>query len=678
MVGSGRGARGRGGRGSRRGLHASTDHTPIDTRQGNGQWKNLIARQGFTHQSFSLSEEARNTERHHSWHSDLKLRHSRVAFISAGTSTAEDLNPIIQKSENSDEATESFLQEKCRAPAMAFENPSTTHALTPDGQMSKMTLGDLKSTPIAETKLEEGLDSMFEQRSVQLGHKPAEASSEVFFTDLTGADEPVHTGCVPPKMKRSPSLTDSDSSGEVIIFTGRRQSSQKSDQKHTSDARSGDLKGQENKYSLMATVIDDPIRLKKEETDNPPVQRRPSFSPLDSERVLGHLNDDLRATATKNSRRKRRTHVRKETTDEVILHDYLANVCNGSDLEAFLESSMLNQRDLGGSDTAEWQDELESLTTGRVEREPLMDSEVWDSIDLMDFDELSTSDEALESIEHVLSKRERPSGVQYLVIGAGHTADDARWFPLCSLKIAGAEALIQEFEDNAESNRILNSGDVSDASLTVDEKAAQDVLEDLDDQEDEKDLEETRKARMTDEQIARLLSKQEELGLGSNDLMLFDGDDGTDSEMEVQLDELWERAGTHQAPSRSKRAKQSQSKLASATAFADILDQDPYNGFDIMDQQRPSLRKRPKGRRGKLSMELSDSELEQSIHTAWEKDRTKKKMRKQEREELRAQGLLGKKNRVDMTAKYSGGISMTDVKKEIREFLLSSMERYVP
>ena len=58
---------------------------------------------------------------------------------------------------------------------------------------------------------------------------------------------------------------------------------------------------------------------------------------------------------------------------------------------------------------------------------------------------------------------------------------------------------------------------------------------------------------ITDEQMARLLSKQEELGLGSNDLMLFDGGNvGTDGEEELRLDGLWERpailATTKQPP----------------------------------------------------------------------------------------------------------------------------------
>ncbi len=50
---------------------------------------------------------------------------------------------------------------------------------------------------------------------------------------------------------------------------------------------------------------------------------------------------------------------------------------------------------------------------------------------------------------------------------------------------------------------------------------------------------------MTDEQMARLQSKQEELGVGSTDLILFDGGHvRIDDEEEPHLDGLWERPGT--------------------------------------------------------------------------------------------------------------------------------------
>ncbi|KAJ5710727.1 hypothetical protein N7488_004883 [Penicillium malachiteum] len=112
----------------------------------------------------------------------------------------------------------------------------------------------------------------------------------------------------------------------------------------------------------------------------------------------------------------------------------------------------------------------------------------------------------------------------------------------------------------------------------------------------------------------------------------------------------------------------------SATAFADALDKDPYYGLDIMDFDRPSLQKKSKNKRAPQLQDLllSDSDLESYLEGVWQKDRTKKKARKQEREELRAQGLLGRKfGDADLAVKYDKGMNLEELISEIRTFLLS-------
>lgn len=678
MVGRGRGvvrnkSRGRPSSshaGSRGGLRApfvaSTNDNHLDTRH----------HFAVTQPSFSLSEEARNTEHYTKWNSDVQLRHSRVAFISAGQSTAEDRNRVLEENKISDTATESLFHQESIASVKVSEKQSTAHAVTPDARMLNMALVDLQTTPAPQVKSGEGFNSMFKRQ----GFESAEACNENNLIDRTDVKESVRTGLGTPKMRRSPSPTGSDLSGEIIVFAGRRRSCDKRHQNHISDVRSRNLdtqsvsKASECRTS-MATVIDDPIWVEAQNIHSSTQYRQSRFTPPNPEVPPDHLSCRMRATATKSERRRQRRSTRKEKQDEGILDDYIANLRDGGDLQAFAETSVLNRRDLDISGSVDCQDDVSSFTMERSENSPLMNSEEWDSADLKDFDELSTSNEVLESIEQVLSKRERPSGVQYLVLGTGYTIDEARWIPVSILNIHGAEDLIRDFEDSQKNDHVSDESDMSDASLTVDEQAAQDLQEELDDVEDGKNIEERCKSKLTDEQVARLLSKQEELGLGSDDLMLFDGGVfGTDRQEDFQVDGLWEQAVTQKAPSSSRKTKWSRSSLPPTTAFADAIDQDPYNGFDIMDHQRPSLRKTPKGRRRTLPIELSDSELEQSIHTAWEKDRTKKKMWKQEREELRAQGLLGKKNKIDLKAKYSEGISMTEVKNEIKNFLLSSKE----
>ena len=703
MVGRGRGAaRGRGGgrsssnktgarNDSRTSFVASTKHSYLDPRQSNSQCKTswlegnfccLHSLQGTTQSYLSLSEEARNTERHHSWDSGSNLRHSRIAFISAGTSSADDLNPVSQKSDKIVEVSDSSVLEENSAPTTANENQVTTYEVIPEEQMSSISLNGLNPPPPPQLTSEGKFDSMSDRSIVESGLENTRENNKLFFTDLKRADEPIHKGLTPFKMKRSLSLTSSDSSDEIVLFAGRRHSCNRGGQEHKSSARSRRSNGQAIQdismpfgyRSLSATVVDDPVEIATEKTQRSTKQAAPDLSPRDLKNAPFHLNSDFVATADRPERRRRGGHLRKEAKYEEILNDYVENIGDSGALEAFVTSSMLNQRDRNDSGNPGWQNEAESLAKAHLERSPLKNSEVWDSTDLEDFNELSTSNDAPDGIEQVLSKRERPSGVQYLIVGSGYTIDDARWFPVSSLGNPNAEALVREFEEKAESNRVVYGSDVS--SVATDEQVLQDLQDDLDNQEDDKDLEDRRKARMTDEQIAKLLSKQEELGLGSTSLMLFDGDIvGKETEEELQPDELWEQE--RRAPSRSQRKKRSQSRLPSATILADVLDPDPYNGFDVLDQQRLSLSRRSKGWREKLSVELSDSELEQSIQIAWEKDRTKKKMRKQERQELRAQGLLGKKNKVDLKAKYSEGISMIEVKKEIKDFLLSSLDRCV-
>ncbi|KAL4875532.1 hypothetical protein BJY04DRAFT_211280 [Aspergillus karnatakaensis] len=126
------------------------------------------------------------------------------------------------------------------------------------------------------------------------------------------------------------------------------------------------------------------------------------------------------------------------------------------------------------------------------------------------------------------------------------------------------------------------------------------------------------------------------------------------------------------AQSHSAEKNSGESIFASATAFADALDSDPYYDFDIMDVGRSSLKtKKKKHQHPKL--EALDSDLETELINAWTNDRLKKKSKKKEREELRAQGLLGRrKNDPNLKEKYSDGLSFEELKTEICSFLLSS------
>lgn len=105
--------------------------------------------------------------------------------------------------------------------------------------------------------------------------------------------------------------------------------------------------------------------------------------------------------------------------------------------------------------------------------------------------------------------------------------------------------------------------------------------------------------------------------------------------------------------------------------------------FDPMDWERPSLRRRKrKGADQKLYLRFAglDSETEQRLQTAFRTDRAKKADRKREREQLRSMNLLGKKNgdAEDLRSKYPRGMRLDQVAKELKGFLLSIENRYVP
>ncbi|OAA54481.1 Single-stranded nucleic acid binding R3H [Niveomyces insectorum RCEF 264] len=199
----------------------------------------------------------------------------------------------------------------------------------------------------------------------------------------------------------------------------------------------------------------------------------------------------------------------------------------------------------------------------------------------------------------------------------------------------------------------------------------EDEDEDGDGDEDE-DLDATWQlsTEIDDEQLARLLAKQEELGLGSDELVLLDGE----SAQTVSTQQPGHSRKQSKRSKRSAALKQKQlsgvadftqgfktrgRSYPSAEAVADAFEHLDMSGWD--------------NHRGGFPLELSDSELEATLKASWQKDRQRKKEKKKAREELRAQGLLGKHaNPNDPLVKYPDGIRLDDIKVEFRSFLLGS------
>ncbi|KAJ9481280.1 hypothetical protein VN97_g12212 [Penicillium thymicola] len=151
--------------------------------------------------------------------------------------------------------------------------------------------------------------------------------------------------------------------------------------------------------------------------------------------------------------------------------------------------------------------------------------------------------------------------------------------------------------------------------------------------------------------------------------MVISGSDDNTLEDFVLLEDL----ANGYSGSTKKASRYGKPSFPSASAFADALESDPYFGFDIMDFDRSSLRKKAKGKKSIPDVVLSDSEFEVELQEAWQNDRTKKKLRKMERAELRAQGLLGRKaGNPDLKVKYPKEMNMEEFMTEIRSFLMSA------
>jgi hypothetical protein len=347
---------------------------------------------------------------------------------------------------------------------------------------------------------------------------------------------------------------------------------------------------------------------------------------------------------------------------DAAMDDYMQNVedfgltgdVNGA------SSFARREMDLDAGDHNDWESESDGQREEQEDAKVAQGNDSWDSDMLRDLEDLSTSSDVMDTVVRILSKRTRRSGVHYLCVYADSVTDDARWLPATFLKSAAEQRLVYDFENDA----YLHELESSDCDLSDDD----DDVDNYEDDDSEIDDEE-----LDDETIARVLQKQEELGLGSDEVLLYGGDEyfGSIANTKAFTGKYGKSNSNRTLRERGNR----NANFPSASALADALSMDPYGGFDIMDTERPSLKPKKKGRRGQMPPELEDPDLNEQLQNAWEADRAKKRLKKAEREELRQQGLLGRKGKgVNMKVKYSGGIDMEDVVEEIREFMLGDRQ----
>ncbi|KFY24638.1 hypothetical protein V493_05113 [Pseudogymnoascus sp. VKM F-4281 (FW-2241)] len=583
-------------------------------------------------QAFSLQAEALNTQRHEpSRLSNLRLRDTKVSFVSASI-----LPPP--------------------------ETPG------PESAMECMSL--------KESDTDIGMDGVMdssEQAVITQAAEDAEGSRESkeqdaqgkFIIDMEGSHS-IETNLPPPQI-RSSSPTPSNSSEEVILFRGRDNNGK----------FFGSLPLTEPKFSKtssLRTTINDDVTVyteDKQSTGSTRLATDMRHSPGDMSQITakgkGHLLEspstdyvDLQTklsdsldTPPLTSRKSRNGSGRYRTNRSVedeMMNDYITNL-EEQGLDVLGQG---NGRELGGNGNDMFP-HRDSTPDSDLE---LLD-DILHSPDSSNQDTLEAPVEISGPIDEVLSRREGESGLQYLVAWSEHTNKESEWVPATAAALLTSQALdlINKFEASETLVTESLDGDADDS-----DSADDDLDESTDSEDDDMDLIQRQLDSLNDEKMARLLAKQFEFGFDSSELALFDGlnepSGGSSSATQSSKRQQFQR--------RDKVSKIPSSGFPSATRLADA-----YDGFDVMDFERPSLKKKPKGRKGRLPFDVSDPELEASMQSAWENDRVKKKQRKEDREHRRALGVLGiHPDKPDLSMKYKEGMGILAIKEEIRLFLI--------
>ncbi|KIW10917.1 hypothetical protein PV08_10216 [Exophiala spinifera] len=570
---------------------------------------------------FTMSEEARNTERHTAAWGPSRLRDRAVVFVSAGTLVREE--PVMESKEST--------------------------------QGTDQSAGDGDSV-----QLDARHDSVEQdQVTVAAVHQPVEEVAPTTTTESSVTNTPA------PRRYSASSV-----SSDEILFTGRQNRAEPR-------PRKVDISPNPPSSLPTSTKHDSDLQAGETSTGSPPQK---DFTPL-SHHIgpipLRKKNVDRRGRPLIFSSR------REE--EEAIMNDYIANLVfdDDSDEEEEEDSAPTtakpSRRDehfkLHGNAT-EAPFKVQTKPPTRYEQSKTAPSQAidWDSADLEDFDDLSTTDEEVVEVSQVLRHRERPSGPQYLVTLPGQDASEARWVLHTKLTSVSARDEVSIFHD-IQAIQFENTSDdleADDTGSDDDDEFRDDADDDRESEMEENDRIIDRVTRMSDEQIARAFAKQAEMGIGGDELLLFDGqvddeDDDQDMDEFIANDDFIKFSSKKHISSRgkSKRNRRQRDTFPPAEAFADALDQDPYGAFDIMDFDRPSLRPKNKGRKSDpFEWALEDEELAQHLSSTWSKDREKKAARKRERQEAREDALL------EAAERNSPAV----IKAEIRRFLVQEID----
>lgn len=582
---------------------------------------------------FSLKDEARWMSNHRTtaFNAGTKLRHMPIQFVSAGhlQGTLKENLPDVKSAQEDPSQSSS----ESATPSLPSSTPDNAEAMA---QMA------IRSPSPAPSDASSSADEViFRGRGVQLPATPVVASDTTPATPVTTTEKDIASDQTAPQTEAA------------VAQVSKVQEETVSDPDDVDQDQFAKRRGDRPAWEGTTTEWQ---HRSKPKIGWLPVSEGPDMEAL--------LQDNA------NSR-------------DAAMDDYMQNVEEFGFTDDMLAASGFARRemDLDGGSHNDWEPASGSQDGGDDDQ----GSEDWDSDMLRDFEDMSTSSDVMDTVVRVLSKRTRKSGLHYLCVYEGSITDDARWLPATFLKSPAEKRMIQAFEAEAfeREQQMLASSDSADEYEDIDEgednegedENDDDDEEDDDDDDDDEDEDEDAYAEeLDDETIARILQKQEELGLGADEVLLYGADDFFDAPGPNKKSSF----GGYGKSNKKQRGRGRGNKdptFPSASAMVAALEMDPYGGFDIMDTERPSLKPKKKGRRGQPPPELDDSDLNEQLQNAWEADRAKKRLKKAEREELRQQGLLGRKGKgANLKVKYQGGIDMEDIVEEIREFLMGDMQ----
>ncbi|THX08045.1 hypothetical protein D6D18_01991 [Aureobasidium pullulans] len=580
---------------------------------------------------FSLRDELQSTEKHE-WTKESRLRDHKVSFVSAGSMAPLDEpvkldKPILKKSQaNVDQDRDLRNSEDAMAQMDINAQPPAAIPSLDGAEEIEM---DIDETVHLRAQITIPIEeSTPQQTSVP---SPPLEDAPMFFVDTAGDESLAFKGpkSVPAPRARAPSPARSSSSDEVV-FRGRNGVTIRDDppaviSKPVSKPAPKPAPKSSSKPATQPAQVNPQMEKFLKSLDNPPEwakemseqskARNPSTHPGEQwpsmEQANGfadRLDQDLSGVhASRKSKKNRKKQNRIFRLEQDLEDELLRDY-----IENIAAEDMPTRRGLGGDDSGDDTDDFFDGLLNEEEKDP-------DDVDV--------------------------------------TALEDEWED---------ESDSEEDEEDDEDDDDDDTG--SEDSSELEERLAREEREQW---EDDADIRERRAQAMTDEELALLFMKQEELGIDGDDIMLYDDRFG---------DVDGARAGlanySVKTPKGGKKKKggRKSDNFPDATLMADVLEQDAYGGFDVMDYDRPSLRKKNKGRKsGPLPEELglSDSDLVEELQNQWANDRSKKASKKAEREELRQLGLLGKKNKFkpDMNQRYTEGITMGQVRIELQDFL---------